>query len=78
MVFNRGVRRILGGHLSGIKGEVPALKPSELLLKTLPKIRLTQTVMHSQASSSVDKQNTERSRSTIVFRSDHPVYSGSK
>ena len=58
------------GHPSGIKGEVPALtydperedsnskmEPSELLSKTPPKIRLTQTVMHSQASSHVGKQN---------------------
>ena len=58
------------GHPSGIKGEVPALtfdperedsnskmEPSELLSKTPPKIRLTETVMHSQASSHIGKQN---------------------
>ena len=64
MIFTRRVRRIIGDrHPSGIKGEVPALtsdperedsnskmEPSELLSKTLPKIRLTQTVMHSQAN----------------------------
>ena len=54
-----------GGHPSSIKGEVPALtfdpewedsnlkmEPSELLSKTLPKIRLTQTVINH-----VGKQN---------------------
>ena len=58
------------GHPSGIKGEVPTLtfdpqredsnskmEPSELLSKTPPKIRLTETVMHSQASSHLGKQN---------------------
>ena len=33
------------------------MEPSELLSKTLPKICHTQTVMHSQASSHVGKQN---------------------
>ena len=70
MIFTRGGAANPRGHPSGIKGEVPALtfdperedsnkkmEPSELLSKTLPTIRLTQTVMHSLASSHVCKQN---------------------